>query len=102
MAYQNIIIKKQKLGFQKKIKYITFLGKLEHAKGAEQFVRAMCKVLEKNNSNVLINVIGFGSLRKELIAYTSLCGLSKHFKFIEIAKLSNYAYFTKHTYLCFS
>ena len=80
--------KKTKIRFSKKIKYITFLGKLEHAKGAEQFVRAMCKVLEKNNSNVLINVIGFGSLRKELIAYTSLCGLSKHFKFIE--RLPNY------------
>ena len=26
----------------------------------------------------MINVIGFGSLKKELIAYTSLCGLSKH------------------------
>ncbi len=69
--------------FSRKFKYITFLGKLTHAKGAKQFVLAMCNVLKKNHKNTLVNVVGFGSLREELIAYTKSCGLSEYFNFIE-------------------
>ena len=39
--------KKTKIRFSKKIKYITFLGKLEHAKGAEQFVGRCARCLKK-------------------------------------------------------
>ena len=55
---------KSVIPFNDKNTYITFLGKLEFAKGAEQFVRAMISVLEKSkDSNIIINIIGFGSLR---------------------------------------
>ena len=57
--------------FDDKNTYITFLGKLEFAKGAEQFVRAMIRVLEKSkDSNIVINIIGFGSLRDKLVSLT--------------------------------
>ena len=74
--------------FLSNYKYITFLGKLEYAKGAGQFVEAMCRVLKKNHSKLFINIIGFGSLRDELILYTQSKGLSKYFNFIE--RLSNH------------
>lgn len=75
---------KTKTKFSKEFKYITFLGKLEHAKGAKQFVEAMCRVLKKNyKKKILVNVVGFGSLREELIEYTKSFGLSNYFNFIE-------------------
>ena len=72
-----------KIKFSKKNKYITFLGKLENSKGAEQFVKAMCSVLKKKQKKILINVIGFGTLREKLIAYTKSCGQYEYFNFIE-------------------
>ena len=69
--------------FIKKNIYITFLGKLEHAKGAEQFVNAMIIVLEKVKKNLIINIIGFGSLREKLISKVRKKNLNKKFRFIE-------------------
>ena len=75
---------KSVIPFNDKNTYITFLGKLEFAKGAEQFVRAMISVLEKSkDSNIIINIIGFGSLRDKLVSLTKNKNFYKHFRFVE-------------------
>lgn len=62
---------------------VTFLGKLEEAKGARQFVQAMCKVLRSGNQTLKVNVIGFGSLRQSLIDLVKSEGHEDVFSFQE-------------------
>ncbi len=70
--------------FKKNITYITFLGKLEYTKGATEFVNAMIKVLKNiKDDKVMVNIIGFGSLRDNLISLIKKENLLKKFRFIE-------------------
>ena len=81
---KNIKNTKPILPFQEKTIYITFLGKLEHAKGAEQFVNAMISVLKKaKDKRITINIIGFGSLRNKVITKTKKNNIYDKFRFIE-------------------
>lgn len=62
---------------------ITFLGKLEEAKGAKQFVEAACNVLKTQKNKFTINVIGFGSLRESLINKVKIEKFEEAFNFKE-------------------
>jgi len=66
---------------------VTFVGKLEHAKGVAQFVEAMCRINDKFPGHFFARIIGFGSLRDELIQKIADCGHADWFQFDE--RMSN-------------
>ena len=68
---------------------ISFIGKIESSKGAEEFVRAA--ILSLNNCKLKLKflIIGSGSLRKKLIEITKEKGCINSFEFIEKVENKN-------------
>jgi len=62
---------------------ITFIGKIEHSKGAEQFIESGIMAIEKTLIRLKFVVIGSGSLRDNLIQKVVNKGYKKYFNFIE-------------------
>ena len=77
---------------KKKKKWVTFVGKLNKAKGYDVFSKAIKKVLNKN-SNWKAKIIGDEKREKILLKHKNadILGFQKHNKVIEIFKKSSIA-----------
>ena len=73
---KKILIKKKKIN-------ITFLGKLETAKGAYKFVEAMLKVVEHSPENFQITIVGTGSLESKIKKEISSSKFNSCFRIIK-------------------
>ena len=64
-------------------KKILFVGRLESYKGIIVFIKAMIKILKKDNFHLTIFIIGDGSLYSDAVGLCKEAGVLKHFKFLK-------------------
>jgi glycosyltransferase involved in cell wall biosynthesis len=85
-------INKEKIDIKKKEKLITFVGKLNLAKGYDLFGSAIVKILDKHK-DWKANVIGDEPREKLLFEHKNLCllGFQKHKKVLKIFKKTSIA-----------
>lgn len=79
-------------GYDKK-KEILFVGRLEKQKGLKLLLEAYKKVLNRN-PEVILRIIGEGSLREELVEFSKRIGIESNVKFQEFTDdiIKNYVY----------